>query len=255
VTSRATTSARPPLGLTFASLLRADLTVLIRSVRTLIFNIALPLVVLVTTGSQHSDSGASSAAIIGIAITFGLISSDVLGYSITAGQDRENGVFQRLRVAPSPTWAIMVSRLTVQVVVNLIVAGIVVVIGSSMLGRTVSAAQWLLLIPVTIGSGAVFLSIGQALVGLIKSAALINAVGRVVTIGFILIRLPGTGLLGPAFKNVTLWTPAGATGDMFHHVLSASAWTGTDTNAVLACLGYIAVFGFLGIRYFRWSTR
>jgi len=42
---------------------------------------------------------------------------------------------------------------------------------------------------------------------------------------------------------------------LFSDVLSHSPWLDQDTYSVLACVGYIVVFAFVGIRWFRWDTR
>jgi ABC-2 type transport system permease protein len=56
------------------------------------------------------------------AITLGIASIAILGYTATVARDRELGVFQRLRVTPAPTWAIMVSRLAIQILSMLVMA-------------------------------------------------------------------------------------------------------------------------------------
>ena len=54
------------------------------------------------------------------------------------------GVFQRLRVTPAPTWTIMTSRLAVQVVANLIIAVVVLVIGSAIHHLSLDVGQYAL---------------------------------------------------------------------------------------------------------------
>ena len=73
----------------------------------------------------------------------------------------------------------MTSRLAMQVVANLIIALVVVIVGSRMHHISLSAGQYALVLLVSILGGAVFLSIGQALVGLVKSADTVNAAGRI----------------------------------------------------------------------------
>ncbi len=206
-----TASARPSLRLTFGSLMRADFTVLLRSWNALPLNIGLPIIVLVITAFEsHTADPSAAALLVGIAIAYGFMSSDIMGYALNVALDRETGVFQRLRVTPAPTWAIMVSRIIVHLVVNIVLAVIVATIGAIVHGLTLGIAPYLLLIPTAIVAGAVFLSIGQALAGLLTSSTLIAAVGRVV---FIILGLLGglglTGLLGSAFTTFSDWTPSG----------------------------------------------
>ena len=107
------------------------------------------------------------------------MSTSILGYALTVARDREQGVFQRLRVTPAPTWTIMASRLAMQVLANLMIALVVVIVGTRIHHISLSAGKYGLVLLVSILGGAVFLSIGQALVGLVKSADSVNAAGRV----------------------------------------------------------------------------
>ena len=250
------TSERPPLGLIFGSLLRADFTVLLRSGRTLALNALLPLLILVITALGKQDRFGTSEFVIGMAVTYGLLASDLLGYALTMSRDRDLGVFQRLRVTPAPTWTIMTSRLSVQLIVNLVITIIVIIAGSIIHHISFTVGQYLLFLAAAIIGGAVFLSIGQAMVGLLKSATVVNAVGRILLIALVLIGLLGaTGLLGSAFQTFADWTPVGALFNLFAGALNISAWSGTNTNALIACLAYIAVFSFIGIRWFHWDSQ
>ena len=79
MTDTAISTARPPIGLTFRSLFRADFTVLIRNFRTMILNIAVPILILIITdlnkGKAHPSAGFGSASFdIGLALTYGLMS-------------------------------------------------------------------------------------------------------------------------------------------------------------------------------------
>ncbi|MEJ1230755.1 MAG: ABC transporter permease [Galbitalea sp.] len=209
-------SVRPAIGLIFGSLLRADFTVLLRSGRTLILNIALPIVILIITNLHLGSKGSGFTYggvgfTIGLALTYGLMSSSLIGYSLTIARDREVGVFQRLRVTPAPTWAIMTSRLLVQIIVDLIMTVVVVIVGGIIHNTTFSAGEYLLLLCVSIFGGAMFLAIAQALVGLVRSATVVNAVGRIFYAAFLLLGLLGSsGILGSTVQDIANWSPVGA---------------------------------------------
>jgi ABC-2 type transport system permease protein len=175
---------------------------------------------------------------------------------LTVARDREKGVFQRLRVTPAPTWTIMTSRLAMQVVANLIIAIAVVIIGSRIHNISPSAGQYALVLLVSILAGAVFLSIAQALVGLVRSADSVQAIARVLFAVLILLGLLGqSGALGAFWSSVARWTPVGAVMTLFAGVLNLHAWYSRDTLSLLACLGYIVVFAGIGIRWFQWDAR
>lgn len=257
MTNTGVDTARPPMGLAMRSLLPADSIVLLNSKTSLFLSTLLPIVILVATtiGKAQSRLGGSSL-IIGLALTLGLLTSSLFGYTLTLAHDRELGVLQRLRVTPAPNWMIMTSRLIVQVATNLIASIIVVIVGAIVHGLTLNIGQYLLVIAVAVLGAAVFLAIGQAVVGLVKSTSAINAISRLLMILLILLGLlGGTGILGDTIKAIADWSPVGALMALFSDVLNQSAWSGQDTYSLLACTGYIIVFAFTGIRWFRWESR
>jgi ABC-2 type transport system permease protein len=250
-------TAGPPLQIIITSLLRADFAVFLKHRRALIISILLPIFLLVTTSANKATQHFGGAVfIIGLAIAYGLAATSIMGYALTVARDREKGVFQRLRVTPAPTWAIMSSRLALQSFANLIIALVVVIIGTRIHHISLSAAQFALILLVSILGGAVFLSIGQALVGLVKSADTVNATGRVLLIALILLGTLGQGAaLGNFWAAIARWTPVGTVMTLFAGVLNLTAWTGHNTLALAVCVAYIAVFAGIGIRWFQWDAR
>lgn len=257
----ATSGMRPGIGLIYGSLLRADFTVLRRSGRTLLLNIAVPILILIIfdlhKGNKPNPLTAGGAGFtIGLALTYGLMASSLMGYSLAVARDRDAGVFQRMRVTPAPTWAIMTSRLVVQIIVDLIMTVIVVIIGGIIYQTAYNPGQYLLLLGVSILGGAMFLAIAQAVVGLIRSVNVVNAVGRILYIVFLLLGLLGaSAILGTTVKNISDWSPVGALINLYGGILNLSNWDGTDTNGLIATIGYILIGAFVGIRWFRWETR
>lgn len=253
-------TVRAPLGLIYGSLLRADFIVLLRSGRTLLLNVAVPIFILVLIGLRLGKGSALSSGgpgfTIGLALTYGLMASSLMGYSITVARDRDAGVFQRLRVTPAPTWAIMTSRLLVQIVVDLIMTVIVLVLAGFIFHTALAPGLYLLIVCVSILGGAMFLAIAQAVVGLVRSANVVNAVGRILYIVFLLLGLLGSsGLLGDAVKAISSWTPVGALINLYAGVLDLAHWNWADTSGIIATVAYIAVGAFIGIRWFRWESR
>lgn len=247
----------PPLRLVFSSLLRADFLVFLKHRRALVISLVLPVFVLLSTsGSKATEKFGGAEFVIGLAIAYGLLSTSLIGYALTVARDREKGVFQRLRVTPAPTWTIMTSRLLMQAVANLIISIAVVIIGSRIHHFSPSAGQYALVLLVSILAGAVFLSIAQALVGLVKSADSVQAIARVLFAVLIMLGLLGqSGALGSFWNSVARWSPVGAVMTLYAGVLDLHTWYSRDTLSVLACLGYIVVFAGIGIRWFQWDAR
>jgi ABC-2 type transport system permease protein len=220
-------------------------------------SILLPYLILASTSSEKSTADlGGSLFVIGLAITYGIASTSIMGYSLAVARDREKGVFQRLRVTPASTWAIMVSRLVVQVLANLIIALVVVVLGARVHHLSLSVAQYGLVLLVSILGGTMFLCIGQALVALVKSSETVTSTARFLYIGLVFFGLFGqSGSLGQTWDTVAMWSPVGTVMTLFAGVLNLSAWDGRDVESLLAVVGYIVVFAVVGIRWFQWEVR
>jgi ABC-2 type transport system permease protein len=257
VTSAQSVTTAPNTRLIFASLLRADFTVFLKNRRSLILSILLPYVILVSTNSKKDTAHlGGSLFVIALSITYGIASTSIMGYSLAVARDREKGVFQRLRVTPAATWTIMGSRLTVQVLANLIIALVVVILGGRVHHLSLSVSQYGLVLLVSILGGTLFLCIGQALVALIKSSETVNSTARLLYITLIFLGLLGQGgSLGSTWDAVARWSPVGPVMTLFAGVLNLSDWNSRDLESLLAALGYIVVFSVIGIRWFQWEVR
>jgi ABC-2 type transport system permease protein len=141
-------------------------------------------------------------------------------------------------------------------ITSTLVASVIVVRACAILrGLSLSIAQFALLIGLAVRCAAVFLSIGQALVALVKSTATVNASGRVLFIILVLLGLLGrTGILGDTLKAIAEWATIGALMTFFSEVLNNAAWSDSDGKALLACAGYIILFAMVGIPWFRWES-
>jgi ABC-2 type transport system permease protein len=257
VTSASTITTTPSNRLMLSSLLRADLIVLVKNRRALVMSILLPVLLLFVTNSEKSTAHlGGSFIVIGLCITYGLASTSIMGYAPAVARDREKGVFQRLRVTPAATWMIMGSRLVVQVIANLIIAIVIVFLGGRIHHLHLNVGQYGMVLLISILAGAMFLGIGQALVGLVESAETVNATARILYIGLIFLGIFGqAGSLGPRWDAVARWSPVGTAMSLFAGALHLSAWSSHDTACLLATLGYAVVIGAAGIRWFRWDAR
>jgi ABC-2 type transport system permease protein len=116
--------------------------------------------------------------------------------------------------------------------------------------------EYVLTLAAVLVGALVFLSIGQAIVGLVPSADTLNAIGRFVLIPIIGLSLFGhTDLLGTTFEYISRWSPGGAFSSLLAGAMNPSAWSGETWGALLVCLGYSAVFAGVGIHWFRWTAR
>jgi ABC-2 type transport system permease protein len=252
------TLGRPPtLSGILRALLQADLTVQLRNGRALALALLPPLALL------YGLSAGKRAALLGgpivnvaLALTLGIASIAILGYTATVARDRDLGVFQRLRVTPAPTWTIMVSRLAVQIL-SMLAMSVVVLVAAALVEKvTLDPAAYLLTLLAVIFSSAVFLGVGQALVGLLKSPDTVNAVGRVSYLPlFVLGLFAHSTIFGTTFETVARWSPGGAVATLLAGAMQPAAWSTDTWGALLASVLYAGVFAGIGIRWFQWSTR
>jgi len=251
-------TAIPPLHKILLSLLAADFAVLLRHRQSLVLGMVLPLIILIGAAQSSGDFAnrfGGPAVPLGSSITIGMMSTALLGYSIATARDRERGIFQRLRVTPAPTWTIMVSRLTVQVIASLLMLVVILLADYLLNNVSLGIGEYLLTLLLTVVGAAVFLSIAQALVGLVKSADTVTAAGRIIYIALILNGvLAATGSLGTTVQSIARWTPSGTVSAMLAGAALPAAWNADNWLAVLASIAYILVFAGIGIRWFQWSA-
>ncbi len=247
----------PSIQTMLAALLRADLVVLTKNKMRMLLSLLLPLIILLTTSSSKATQSFGGAEfILGLAITAGIAGTSIMGYAPMVARDRDNGVFQRLRVSPAPNWAVMLSRLSVQMVSNFVIALVVLVLGDNIHHLSLSAESYVLVLLVSILGSAVFLSVAQALVGLVKSADTVQAFGRLLYIGLVMLGLFGaSGELGRFWDAVSKWTPVGVLMNVFAGVVGAGTFDSQDWLSLLACGGYVVALTTLGIYWFRFDAQ
>ena len=245
----------PPTGMALRTLLRADATVLLRNRQALLLSIVLPVAILFLTGSGRRNV-LDPGYLIGLSITYGLMASGLLGYPIAMARDRETGVFQRMRVTPVPMWTIPASRIAVQLVLSLVMSLVVLGLGGVRHHLTFGIGSWLLVLVVSLLGAAVCLAIGQAVVGLTSTSTGVSAAGRVLFALLLVIGLIGsTGLLGSTFRTVAGWTPVGALSNLYSAATGSVGWGSDQWTGLMASLIYVAVCGYVGVRWFRWTVR
>src|SRR2546430_1023655 len=247
----------PALSKIFRALLEADFTVQLRNNRALLLSFALPLVVLFALfASKFYIALGDPQFRVASVLTLGMASIAILGYSMTVARDREKGVFQRLRVTPAPIWTIMTSRLLVQVAAMLAMALVVLVAARLFKGVSLTAAGYLLTFICVILSSALFLGVGQALAGLIKSADTLNAVGRIAYLPLFALGLFGQStIFGTTFELISRWSPGGTVETLLSGAMNPSSWSSDTWLALAVSAAYSVVFAGIGIRWFQWGAR
>lgn len=244
----------PKTSAALLALLRADFTTLLRNRRSVIMLLLLPIIIII--GWKGLVAKVGGPFVLSSALTLGLISIGLMGYSNAIARDRDKGVFQRLRVSPVPTWSIMGSRLIVQLSQIVVLTIIVFIVGYQNDKIELSISGYILTLVTAFFSGAVFLSLGQMIVGFVKNAETVNATSRLVYIAFIMLGMFGDlGVLGDEVKKIIHWTPYGTVKAILAASMQPSNWNNESSLALLVTIGYTATFSYLGIKNFKWNTQ
>ena len=244
----------PTTSTVLSSLLRADLKTQWRNRRAVILTILVPVIILVSWRQIIAQIGGAFA--LGSCITVGLMATGLMGYTNSIARDRDKGIFQRLRVAPLPSWAIMASRLLVQLLMIFIITAAVLIAGYSVDNIVIPTEGYVLAFIAAIVGAAVYLAMGQVIVGLIKNPETVNATTRLVYFIFIMVGMFGQlGILGEALKKYVIWSPYGTVQTIIAGAMVPSKWTATTTQALLLTIVYAAVFFVIGIKKFQWSNK
>jgi len=248
----------PKISIAFTTLFKADLTTQWRNRRGLFISLLIPVMMIMVYKSMVAKLG--GPWVLSYSLSYGLIALGLMGYSNTIARDRDKGVFQRLRVAPIPSWAIMGSRLMVQLLMIVIITIAVLIVGYDIDHISLSAGGYIITIFTAIIGAAFYLSVGQLIVALIKSPDTVNSTSRLIFLLFIVV-----GTLSAAFEKsgdlpvqlaqILHWWPYATVNTIIAAGMAPDKWDAHATNALLATIGYILVFLAIGVRKFRWETK
>jgi ABC-2 type transport system permease protein len=236
------------------SLLRADFITQWRNKRSFIVVLLVPVIILISWKGIVDKLGGAFA--LSTCITIGLVAIGLMGYSNSVARDRDRGVFQRLRVAPMPSWCIMASRLLVQLVMILLVTVAVFIVGSNIDHITLAPAGYAITFFTAVIGGAVYLGLGQVVVGLIQNPETVNSTSRLIYFLFIMIGMFGElGVLGDQLKEIVMWSPYGTVKRIIAAGMQPGTWNTEITTALFVTIGYAVLFSVIGIKKFKWNNR
>jgi ABC-2 type transport system permease protein len=244
----------PKTSAVIAALLRADFTTLWRNRRSVRLVLLVPLIILISWKGLVDKLG--GAFVLSTCITIGLTSIGLMGYSNAVARDRDKGVFQRLRVGPVSSWTIMMSRLSVQIAMITLMTILIFIVGFYVDKISITPVGYIFGLLMAMVGGALYLSLGQAIVGRIKNPDTVNSTTRLVYFVFIMIGMFGElGMLGKEIGEVVAWSPYGVVRKIQAASLSPASWSLETTYALLLSLGYTLVFAVLGIKWFKWDSK
>ena len=241
----------PKTATIFGALLRADLTTVWRNRRAVIMVFLVPIIILITWKKLVPVFG--GPYVLSLCISLGLISIGLMGYTNSIARDREKGIFQRLRVAPLPTWCIMGSRIMVQLIMIMTLTLVVFITGYQYDGILLTPAGYALSFVAAIVGGSVYLGLGQMIVGRINNPESVNSTVRLVYFLFIMVGTISPFLKIPEITKIVNYSPYGAVKTIVAVSMQPTSWTSDSSVYLLCTIGYTVVFTFLGIKWFKWN--
>jgi ABC-2 type transport system permease protein len=202
------------------------------------------------------DTVVGGTFVLSASLLVGLISNGMMGYAATTAQDRGRGVFQRLRVTPAPTWLIMMSRIVIQIIMIMIMTILVLIVAQEFNHIHITLFHALLTILIAIVGSSVFLGLGQAVVGLIRSADAVNAAARMI---YAILAFGGAvavfSPLGSTIETIIRWSPYGTVQTILVAALQNGTWTSHIWFSLLVTILYALGFTAIGIKWFQWNTQ
>jgi ABC-2 type transport system permease protein len=243
----------PKTSIVFKTLFRADIATLLSNRRSAVISLFVPMIILIFWKGLIKHFG--GPFVLATAIGIGLIAIGLMGYTLSVAKDRDKGIFQRLRVAPVPTWVIMTSRICVQLVMIVVLTLVVFIVGYQFDGVLLAPLGYVTTFFIAVLGAAVYLSLGQLIVGLIKGFETINAVTRITYIAMMMVGMMGEFIENKQLKEVIRYSPYGSVKMMLAASMEPAKWTSNTSIALLVSVGYIIVFAGIGISKFKWETK
>lgn len=237
----------------FSNLIRADFTTQWRNRRAVLMSLLVPVIILISWKGIVDKVGGAFA--LSMSLTIGLTAIGIMGYAVSVARDRDKGIFQRLRVTPLPAYFIMLSRICVQLAMILLLTACVFIVGYKYDHITLPASGYALTFITALIGGALYLGLGQMIVGLVKNAETVNSTSRLVYIALIMLGIFGElGMFGKQLQEMVVWSPFGTVKTILASGMQLSTWNHETTIALLVTFGYAVLFSFLGIKWFRWNS-
>jgi len=238
--------------------LRYQLTLLMRTPRTLMAGLILPgaLLALQLGRVQHIGQGAAAdvlAARVAGLVVLGAMSVAYLTHASSLIVAREDGILRRWRATPLPTWGYFAGRIAAAVLIADAAALILVLVGAAMAGLHLTGAGIVSLLVASTAGSLALAAAGTAITRLIPSAQGANQLLALTYIPLIIFSGGFGGLSGlPQWLNTLMsYLPAQPMIDAVTRALQPSAGlSGRD----LVVLGAWALGGLLlSVRFFRWD--
>jgi ABC-2 type transport system permease protein len=189
-------------------------------------------------------------------LAMALMTNGVIALSTTFVSYRERGILRRLRATPFPLWAFILSKISVQLVVAMAQAAVLLGTGVVLFDVTIAASYVSLVIMIALGALG-FLSIGFAVSSFARDAETAAGISNVIVFPMMFLG----GVFFPV-ENAPDWLqplilvmPVAYLADALRVIVLEGAtildvWPSAAVMLITALLGMV-----IAVRFFRWDAR
>jgi ABC-2 type transport system permease protein len=193
------------------------------------------------------------------------VTPGLLGWAIAMGATfgaatnlvvwRKNGLLRRLRLAPIPTWTVVLARVAVSIAIAGVQAAVFLVIGAGLFGLKLSGS-WPMIIPLIVAGTLAFMAIGLLAGAVSKTEEAAVGIANFVV-------LPMAFLSGSFFdldgapgwiRSVSQALPLKHLNDGMMDVMVRGEGPGAALVPLAILLGFAAVVTAIASRLFRWDA-
>lgn len=242
----------------FAELLKVQARLALREPYGLLTGIGLPVVLLAVFGfiSQQVPGKVGDTGLTIIDLwtpTILVISFIFIAVSLptTLVRDREIGWLRRVSTTPLHPSMLLAAQLAIDLALAAAAIVIIVVGGALVFGASLHVQILSFGVSLLLAIAEIF-ALGLAMVALVPTQTVASVVGGIVT--FVLLFLSGLWFqpaqVGDPLKTIMYYSPSGAAA----RALLSAVFNGSPSYAALLTMAvYTVLFGFIAIRYFRWT--
>ena len=128
----------------------------------------------------------------------------------------------------------------------LLLTTIIFIAGKNIDHITLSPSGYVIRFLTSLIGGAVYLGLGQLIVGLIQNPETVNSTSRLTYFVFIMVGMFGElGVLGDQLKEIVMWSPHGTVKRIIAAGMQPGTWNSEMTTVLFVTIGYAILFQLL----------
>ena len=242
-------------------IVRALMLMHLRNREVMFWNLAFPLLLLViygvvfggqSVGGQNYMTWVMPGVIVLNALAFGVVTSSSMMVSM-----REQGILRRLQATPLPAGQLLAAYVTINVLLSLIQAAVVVLACVVLFKVTLTAESVLLAAPAIVAGVLVFNAIGQIVAGIAPKAGVAVIFGQVLyfSLMFVTDMVMPMSFMPKWIQSVAPYLPSYAVVQLVRSPFLDGAWNPNAATHLAVIAVYAAAAIVISAKLFRWEPR